>query len=45
MIVKIMAQIGRLDEYKPESESWSTYIERAELFMIANDVDEAKQVS
>ncbi len=45
MIVKIMAQIGRLDEYKPESESWSAYIERAELFMIANDVDEAKQVA
>lgn len=35
-----MAQIGRLGEYKPENESWSAYIERAELFMIANDVDD-----
>ncbi len=42
MIVKSMAQIGRLDEYKPESESWSAYIEQAELFMISNDVDDAK---
>ncbi len=40
-----MAQIGRLDEYKPENESWSAYIERVELFMIANDVDDAKQVA
>lgn len=40
-----MAQIGRLDEYKPENESWSAYIERAELFMIANDVDDTKQVA
>ncbi|KAI7790217.1 hypothetical protein IRJ41_003016 [Triplophysa rosa] len=40
-----MAQIGRLDEYKPEDEAWSAYIERVELFMIANDVDDAKQVA
>ncbi|KAL0147739.1 hypothetical protein M9458_056945, partial [Cirrhinus mrigala] len=40
-----MAQIGRPDEYKPENESWSAYIERVELFMIANDVNEAKQVA
>lgn len=40
-----MPQIGRLDEYKPENESWSAYIERAELFMIANDVDDTKQVA
>lgn len=41
-----MAQIGRLDEYKPENESWSAYIERSiELFKIANDVDDTKQVA
>lgn len=40
-----MARIGRLDEYEPEHESWSAYIERVELFMIANDVDDSKQVA
>ncbi|XP_056332199.1 uncharacterized protein zgc:165409 [Danio aesculapii] len=40
-----MARIGRLDEYEPEHESWSAYIERVELFMIANDVDDTKQVA
>lgn len=40
-----MAQIRRLDEYKLENESWSAYIERAELFMIANGVDDTKQVA
>ncbi|XP_051515496.1 uncharacterized protein zgc:165409 isoform X2 [Myxocyprinus asiaticus] len=41
----IMAQIGRLDEYKPENECWSAYIERVELYIIANDVDDTKQVA
>lgn len=40
-----MARIGRLDEYEPEHESWSAYVERVELFMIANDVDDTKQVA
>ncbi|XP_051963005.1 uncharacterized protein zgc:165409 isoform X2 [Xyrauchen texanus] len=40
-----MAQIGRLDEYNPENECWSAYIERVELYIIANDVDDTKKVA
>ncbi len=38
-------QTGRLDEYKTENESWSVYTEQVELYIMANDVDDTKQVT
>ncbi|KAK9513169.1 hypothetical protein VZT92_026728 [Zoarces viviparus] len=40
-----MALFGRIDEFKPENEQWSAYIERMEQFFEANDVAEDKQVA
>ncbi|KAJ8333797.1 hypothetical protein SKAU_G00411160 [Synaphobranchus kaupii] len=40
-----MALFGRIDEFKPENEQWSAYIERVEQFFEANDVAQAKQVA
>lgn len=40
-----MAQFGKMDEFKPDSESWSAYIERMELFFEANDIKDEKSVA
>ena len=39
-----MATYGQLQEYKPESENITAYLERAEVFFRANDIAEDKQV-
>ncbi|XP_071492237.1 uncharacterized protein [Diadema antillarum] len=36
---------GRIGEYNPGTEDFSTYIERFEQFMVANDVQEGKKVA
>jgi len=39
-----MATLGKIDEYSPDSEDWTQYVERLEFFLIANKVtDEAQQ--
>ena len=41
-----MSSIGKIDEFKPEQESVATYLERMELFFVANNIKEAeKQVT
>ena len=37
-------QYGRLQEFKPEVESIKAYMERVDLYFVANEVDDAKQV-
>ena len=39
-----MATFGRIQEFIPESESFSTYVERLQLFFEANDVSDGKKV-
>lgn len=36
--------IGKLDAFDSSAEDWSTYIERAEQFFAANEIDDAKLV-
>ena len=38
-----MAAHGSLSEYAPSQETWSEYIERLELYFVANDVDSAEK--
>ena len=40
-----MATIGKLEEYNPDNEKISSYLERVELCMTANGVAEEKQVA
>ena len=39
-----MATYGQLQEYKPESENITAYLERIEVFFRANDIAADKQV-
>uniref|UniRef100_A0A3B3D3S2 Retrotransposon gag domain-containing protein n=1 Tax=Oryzias melastigma TaxID=30732 RepID=A0A3B3D3S2_ORYME len=39
-----MSFLGKIDEFMPDSEAWSAYVERVELFFEANDVSENKRV-
>ena len=45
VLVSTMALFGRIDEFKPENEQWSAYIERLEQFFEANDIAEEKHVA
>ena len=38
------ASFGRIDEFQPENESITTYLEHIDLFLAANDVATEKQV-
>ena len=38
------ASFGRMDEFLPENESVTAYLERIELYLAANDIAEAKRV-
>ena len=38
-------QVGQMQEFDPETESITSYIERLEMFFTANDIADAKQVS
>lgn len=40
-----MATFARPDEFRPEIEPWSAYVERMELFFVAHDVAADKQVA
>ena len=40
-----MATVGRIEEFNPEKERISAYLERVELFFVANDVEDGKQVA
>ena len=40
-----MATVGRIEEFNPEKERISTYLERIDLFFVGNEVEEAKQVA
>ena len=37
--------LGHVDEFKPDTESITTYLERVDLFFAANEVPEAKKVA
>ena len=39
-----MALLGKLHEFDPDSEELSAYLERVEIYFLANDVEEAKKV-
>jgi hypothetical protein len=38
------AAVGRIQEFQPESESWSAYVEQIKLYFSANDIANAKKV-
>ncbi|KAM9727084.1 uncharacterized protein ACNS7B_017795 isoform 3-T5 [Menidia menidia] len=40
-----MAQVGKIDDFRPDVEPWTAYIERLEQYLEANDVDEEKHVA
>ena len=40
-----MSKLGRIEEFSPESETISSYLERTELFLVANDVANDKRVA
>lgn len=40
-----MATFAKPDEFKPENEQWTAYIERVELFFEAHDIEEDKRVA
>ena len=40
-----MATIGQIGEFKPEKECIAAYLERLQLFFIANSIAEGKQVA
>ena len=37
-----MATIGLLEAFKPDNERMSTYLERVQLFFMANEIEEEK---
>ena len=39
-----MARLGRVNEFVPEKETISAYLERVEMFFLANDIGEDKKV-
>ena len=40
-----MATFGRLEEFNPHKETITSYLKRIELYFLANDIDEKKQVA
>ena len=38
------APIGKIQEFQPDSESWTSYVERIKLYFTANDIASAKRV-
>ena len=42
---KAMATLGKIQEFNPDSDSVNAYIERVNLFFVANDVAEGKRVA
>ena len=40
-----MALIGRVDEFKESREDFASYLERFELWLLANEIKEEKKVS
>ena len=40
-----LRSLGTLDEFEPTTETVSNYVERMQMFFVANDIAEAKQVS
>ena len=39
-----MACLGRVNEFIPEKETISAYLERVDMFFLANDINEDKKV-
>ena len=44
MRINYVFYLGPIDEFKPDSENITTYLEKIDLFFIANDVAEDKKV-
>ena len=42
---KYLTQFGQLPAYRPETEKITVYLERVELFFMANDIPDEKRVS
>ena len=40
-----MTNFAKPDEFNPDNEQWTAYIERMELFFEAHDIEEEKQVA
>ena len=45
MATATVPMLGRIQEYSPENELFSSYTERVELFFAANDVADEKKVA
>ncbi|XP_023193683.1 uncharacterized protein LOC111609437 [Xiphophorus maculatus] len=45
VLVSTMALVGKIDDFRPEVEPWTAYIERLEQYLEANDIDEEKHVA
>ncbi len=43
--IKMAGLIGQMTQFDSSEESWSSYVERLEIFMDANDIKEEKKVS
>lgn len=41
----MIATIGKLEEFQPENEKISSYLEQLELYLTANDVADGKKVA
>ena len=39
-----MTSFGKIDDFNPEVEEFSAYLERIELYFVANVINEEKQV-
>ncbi len=38
-----MTTIGKIEEFRPDTERFSAYLERVELFFVANDIPAEKK--
>ena len=38
-----MAAYGKIDQFDPTAEEWSSYVERLQFYFIANDIDAAEK--
>ena len=44
ILIETMTTLGSLTEFRPKTECFSAYLERARIFFAANDIAEEKQV-
>ena len=45
LATKMATTIGQIQEFQPDNENFSSYIERVQLFFTANDIAEDKKIA